>query len=125
MMKCFNRYQIEIFVALCFKYLVRREGAIQRNPCLPTVDKKYIAAVDELYIEYNKKIASDNLRTQFILDESGTSGMNRQCLQEKWELWPYTYISSRDPLEIMKSNNKRKVTNFSLMYCRAITDSSI
>jgi hypothetical protein len=62
-------------------------------------DEHWVAIVDHLFETYSSIVKKHGLKVEFILDESGTHGMTRSCLQEKWRPWISTFISPRDPIE--------------------------
>ncbi|KAG2389507.1 hypothetical protein C9374_014067 [Naegleria lovaniensis] len=111
-----------IYIALCMKYhkLMFNSNAgtgtyvvgTMKNPCLPKPDNEWLILVDDMYQLFKSRTEKLGLNVEFILDESGTPGgiksLARRCLENKWPDWPYTYISMRDPPEIMENPNEGK-----------------
>lgn len=64
--------------------------------------------MDEIYNLYSYTTHNSKLNLEFILDESATPGMNRDCLIDKWRPWNSTFVSSRDNVDIFFSNDKSK-----------------
>ena len=89
----------KIHVALCFK----TRGF---SPCDGSQKaQQWTSLVDSLFDSYTEFVEETGIQVEFVLDGAGTAGGGRDCLQEYWRPWNYTWIIHDDPDAAFISNS--------------------
>lgn len=94
-----------IHIALCFK-------VDDFTPCDGSEQAaNWTRLVDELFESYTSFQSQTGVQVEFILDGAGTAGGGRDCLQEKWKPWNYTWIIGDDPMTALFLNTEENALN--------------
>ncbi|PRP76268.1 hypothetical protein PROFUN_07790 [Planoprotostelium fungivorum] len=95
-----------IYIAVCFKLLDNTD--ICGNSQFIS---SWLSLLDDFFARARKVIDEQSLNVEFIVDGAGTAGGDRGCLADRWSPLVSTWISHRDPMEALHSNEKDKGYN--------------